>query len=104
MKWAFHFIQKLFSHNVLEIYVRPFPSFYPQLLMRKGVPVDGVLWLDTFARRVEHLKKEDRNRNLSLMDLWPREWRECHLQFSKWVFESSKAKVWVIHGRVNREI
>jgi hypothetical protein len=30
----------------------------PQLLMRKGVPVDGVLWLDTFARRVEHLKKE----------------------------------------------
>ena len=38
------------------------------------------------------------------MDLWPREWRECHLQFSKWVFESSKAKVWVIHGRVNREI
>jgi hypothetical protein len=76
----------------------------PQLLMRKGVPVDGVLWLDTFARRVEHLKKEDRNRNLSPMDLWPREWRECHLQFSKWVFESSKAKVWVIHGRVNREI
>jgi hypothetical protein len=72
--------------------------------MRKGVPVDGVLWLDTFARRVEHLKKEDRNRNLSPMDLWPREWRECHLQFSKWVFESSKAKVWVIHGRVNREI
>jgi hypothetical protein len=33
----------------------------PQLLIRKGVPVDGVLWLDTFARRVEHLKKEDRN-------------------------------------------
>ena len=76
----------------------------PQFFMRKGVPVDGVSWLDTFARRVEHLKKEDRNRNISPMSLWPREWRECHLQFSKWVFESSKAKVWVIHGRVNREI
>lgn len=40
---------------------------YPQLLIRKGVPVDGVLWLDTFVRRVEHLKREDRNRN-------PRQW------------------------------
>lgn len=45
----------------------------PQLLMRKCVPVDGVLWLNKFARRVEHLENEDRNRNFSPMDLWPRE-------------------------------
>ena len=76
----------------------------PQLLTRKGVPVDGVLWLKTFARRAEHLKNEDRHRNFSPTDLWPRGRRKCHLQFSKWVFESSESKVWVIHERVNREI
>jgi len=73
------------------------------LLMTKGAPIEGVIWLDTYAFREDNLEKNLRKKGYVPMNYWPPEQKAMHEEFSDWVFESSEAKVWVICGSQNRD-
>jgi hypothetical protein len=74
-----------------------------RLLMAKGAPIEGVIWLDTYARREDNLEEKLRKKGHVPMNYWPPEQKAMHEEFSDWIFESSEAKVWVICGSQNRD-
>jgi len=74
-----------------------------RLLMAKGASIEGVIWLDTYARREDNLEEKLRKKGHVPMNYWPPEQKAMHEEFSDWVFESSEAKVWVICGSQNRD-